>query len=57
MKKENEEIIEKIKLIDENIYQQFKKKMCKRDDYYNINEWKILGEKISQFLASQFEID
>lgn len=42
MKKENEEIIVEIKLIDENIYQQFKKKMCKTDDYYNIKEWNYM---------------
>ena len=57
MKKENEEIMVEIKLIDEDKYQQFKKNMRKTNDYFSIDEWKILGEKFSQFLASQFEID
>ncbi len=56
MKKENEEIIGEI-LIDEKSYQQIKKNMGKVNDYFSIDEWKILGEKFSQFLASQFEID
>lgn len=44
MKKENGEIIVKVKFIKENIYQKFKKNMHKTNDYYNINEWKKIGE-------------
>lgn len=44
MKKENV-------FIDEESYQQFKKEMCKTDDYFTIEEWKKLVEKISVILA------
>ena len=33
--------------IDEESYQQFKKNMCKTDDYFTIEEWKELVEKLS----------
>lgn len=40
MKKTNvEENVLEIKFINENIYQQYKKKMCKSDDYVSVKEW------------------
>lgn len=33
--------------IDEESYQQFKKDMCKTDDYFTIEEWKKLAEKLA----------
>lgn len=44
MKKENV-------VIDEQSYQQFKKDMCKTDDYFTLEEWEILVEKINTFLT------
>ena len=45
---ENEEmIIKKIGFINEKSYQQFKKDMCKTNDYFTIGEWKKLGEKLT----------
>ena len=38
-------------VIDEQSYQQFKKDMCKTDDYFTLEEWKILVEKINTFLT------
>lgn len=39
-KKEHIEIvIQEIEFIDEKTYQQFKKKMCKNDNYFDIKEW------------------
>lgn len=49
MKKENV-------IIAEQSYQQFKKDMCKTDDYFTLEEWKKLVEKINTFLTLQFEI-
>ncbi len=46
MKKENEEIIGEI-LIDEKSYQQIKKNMGKVNDYFSIDEWEKLGEKLT----------
>ena len=37
--------------IDEESYQQFKKNMCKTDDYFTIEEWKKISRKISVILA------
>lgn len=37
--------------IDEQSYQQFKKEMCKTNDYFTLEEWKILVEKINTFLT------
>lgn len=34
-------------VIDEKTYQQIKKKMCKTDDYFSIEEWKELTEKLT----------
>lgn len=34
-------------IIDEESYQQFKKDMCKTSDYFTIEEWKELVEKLS----------
>lgn len=44
MKKDVEEIIT---IIDEKTYQQFKRDICKTDDYFTIDEWKKLGEKLT----------
>lgn len=38
-------------VINEQSYQQFKKDMCKTDDYFTLEEWKILVEKINTFLT------
>lgn len=48
MKKENEEIMVEIKLIDEDKYQQFKKNMRKTNDYFTVKEWKILMQFLMQ---------
>ena len=40
-----------IRFIEEKTYQQIKKEMCKTSDYFTMNEWKILTEKISVILA------
>lgn len=45
MKKAKEEII-KEDFIDEKNYQQMKKKICKKDDYYTIKEWKKLIKQL-----------
>ena len=37
--------------IDEQSYQQFKQEMCKTNDYFTLEEWKILVEKINTFLT------
>lgn len=34
-------------VIDEKTYQQIKKDMCKTSDYFTIEEWKELVEKLS----------
>lgn len=40
MKKRDLEIVmQEIEFIDESTYQQYKKKMCKSDDYFNVKEW------------------
>jgi len=44
----NEEIIEEIGFIDEGSYQQIKKEMCKANDYFTLDEWKIL-KKLTTF--------
>lgn len=33
-------------VIDEQSYQQFKKDICKTDDYFTLEEWKKMEEKI-----------
>lgn len=38
-------------VIDEETYQQIKKEMCKTDDYFSVEEWENLVEKISVILA------
>ena len=38
-------------IINEQSYQQFKKDMCKTNDYFTLEEWKILVEKINTFLT------
>lgn len=40
-------IIEEIFFIEEEHYQQIKKEMYKTDDYFNIDDWKKLGEKLT----------
>lgn len=37
--------------IDEQSYQQFKLEMCKTNDYFTVEEWKKLKEKVSVKLA------
>lgn len=37
--------------IDEQSYQQFKQEMCKTNDYFTVEEWKKLIEKVSVKLA------
>lgn len=37
--------------IDEQSYQQFKQEMCKTNDYFTVEEWKKLMEKVSVKLA------
>ena len=44
-------IIEENGFIEEEQYQQIKKEMYKTDDYFTIEEWKKLVEKISVILA------
>lgn len=38
-----------INIIDEKRYQQFKKELCKTDDYLTSKEWKILAKKLTLF--------
>lgn len=45
------EIMKELNFINEKDYQQVKKKMCKSDDYFSLEEWKILTEKINTFLT------
>lgn len=33
-------------VINEESYQQFKKDICKTDDYFTLEEWKKMEEKI-----------
>ena len=42
-----ENVVEEIFFIEEEQYQQIKKEMCKTDDYFTIEEWKKLGEKLT----------
>lgn len=40
-------VVDEIIYIDEEIYQQFKKEMCKSDDYFSCNEAEKLSKKLS----------
>ena len=37
----------KVVFIDEENYQQVKKDLCKKDDYFSMEQWKKIIEKLS----------
>ena len=45
------DVVKEVTFIKEKSYQQFKKDMCKTNDYFTLEEWEKLVEKISVKLA------